>query len=86
MARKVCGEVVRLNKVYVSEVGCWVDDGWGSSEFRITRRLIIRRGTTGLAVRSCETRKSMLEVLINGDLWPISRSALDPVQSQKDES
>lgn len=78
MARKFCGEMVRLDKNYVSEVGGWTDeDEWGATEYKVERRLLLRRGTMGLAVSVVDGR--MLNVLIKGQLWPVARNVLVPV-------
>lgn len=78
MAQKFCGEMVRLKRSYMSEVGGWVEDEpGGDTEYVIARRRLIRRGTMGLAVKTSEG--SRLDVLIEGQLWPITRDALAPV-------
>lgn len=77
MARKFCGEMVRLKKNYLSEVGGWIeDDEWGSTEYKVARRKLLLRGTMGLAVKAASS--SNLEVLIDGELWPVARTALVP--------
>ena len=79
MAQKFCGEMVRLKRGYMSEVGGWVEDEPGGDvEYVIARRRVFGRGTMGLAVKTSEG--SRLDVLIEGQLWPITRDALAPVQ------
>jgi hypothetical protein len=79
MAQKFCGEVVRLKKNYMSEVGGWVEDErWGDTEYVVARRRLIRRNVTGLAIKTSGSDK--LDVLIEGQLWPIPRNALALVQ------
>lgn len=79
MAQKFCGEMVKVRRNYVSIVGGWSDeDKWGGTEYRVIRRLIIRRGAMGLAVKSSKNNK--VEVLIGDQLCPISRDALVPVR------
>lgn len=79
MAQKFCGEMVRLDKDYMSVVGGWTDeDEYGSTEYKVARERLIRRGTMGLAVNVLDGR--MLNVLIEGQLWPVARNVLAPVQ------